>query len=113
VHIVNLATVRELERVLGRAVDPLRFRANVYVDGSAPWAELGWVDKDIGIGGARLKVLDRTERCEATNVDPNTGSRDMAIPAALLRTWGHQDFGVYAKVVAGAVVSVGDAVEQA
>ena len=25
----------------------------------------------------------------------------MAIPAHLMRTWGHQDFGIYAKVVTG------------
>ena len=107
VHIVNLASVRELERVTGRKVDPLRFRANVYIDGMAPWAELGWVDREIGIGPARLTVFARTRRCEATNVDPETGARDMAIPAALLRTWGHQDFGIYAKVTAGGAIAVG------
>ena len=33
VHIVNLASVRELERTLGRPVDPLRFRANLVPGG--------------------------------------------------------------------------------
>ena len=107
VHIVNLASVRELERVSGRPVDPLRFRANLYLDGVAPWAEFGWVDKDLRIGPARLLVFARTSRCEATNVDPATGARDMAIPAHLARAWGHQDFGIYAKVVTGGEVSVG------
>jgi uncharacterized protein YcbX len=110
VHIVNLASVRELERAIGRKVDPLRFRANVYLDGLAPWAELGWMDKEVAIGPARVKVFARTQRCEATNVDPGTGARDMAIPAALMRTWGHQDFGVYAKVLVAGVVAVGAAV---
>jgi uncharacterized protein YcbX len=110
VHIVNLASVRELERALGRKVDPLRFRANVYVDGLAPWAELQWLDREIGIGPVRLRAFARTTRCEATNVDPETGARDMAIPATLMRTWGHQDFGIYATVVAGGTVGVGDAV---
>jgi uncharacterized protein YcbX len=107
VHIVNLATVREVERVLGRPVDPLRFRANVYVEGLAPWAELNWVDKEIGIGPTRLKVLARTERCAATNVDPVSAARDMAIPATLLRTWGHQNLGIYAGVIAGGNVGAG------
>jgi hypothetical protein len=31
----------------------------------------------------------------------------MAIPAELVRTWGHQDFGVYAKVVAGGLIAAG------
>jgi uncharacterized protein len=109
VHIVNLASVRELERILGRAVDPLRFRANVYLDDAQAWAELAWMDKDIEIGPVKLRAFARTQRCEATNVDPATGARDMAIPAHLMRTWGHQDFGIYAKIVTGGEISVGTA----
>jgi uncharacterized protein len=106
-HVVNLASVRELERTLGRPVDPLRFRANVYLEGVEPWAEFGWMGKEIGIGEARLAVFARTTRCEATNVDPARGVRDMAVPAHLQRTWGHQDFGIYAKVLTGGEISVG------
>jgi uncharacterized protein YcbX len=106
VHIVNLASLREIERTLGRPVDPLRFRANVYVEGAEPWAEFTWLDREIAIGPARLRVFARTQRCEATNVDPSNGARDMAIPAHLMRTWGHPDFGIYAKVVAGGTVAI-------
>ena len=72
VHIVNLASVRELERTLGRPVDPLRFRANLYLEEVEPWAEFGWMGKEIEVGDARLSVFKRTRRCEATNVDPAT-----------------------------------------
>jgi len=106
-HIVNLASVRELARVTGRAIDPLRFRANLYLEGVKPWTEFGWLDKELSIGEARLSVFARTMRCEATNVDPATGVRDMAIPAHLMRNWGHQDFGIYAKVVAGGEIGIG------
>ena len=107
VHMINLASVRELERVSGRAVDPLRFRANLHLEGLEPWAEFGWLDKEVRVGEARLAVFTRTTRCEATNVDPSNGARDMAIPALLSRTWGHTDFGVYAKVVDGGEVVAG------
>lgn len=107
VHIVNLASVHELERAVGRKIDPLRFRANIYVDGIPPRAELAWVDREIGIGPARLEAIARTQRCAAPDVDPVTGARDMAITAALLRTWGHQDLGIYAKVIAGGDIAVG------
>lgn len=109
-HLVNLASVRELERVAGRPVNPLRFRANVYLDGVEPWQELSWVDRALTIGGTRLHVFQRTTRCEATNVDPLTGSRDMAIPATLLGNWGHSDFGIYAKVTGAGRIAVGDSV---
>jgi uncharacterized protein len=107
VHIVNLASVRELERAAGRTVDPLRFRANFYLEGLEPWAEFGWLDKDLRVGETRLSVFARTTRCEATNVDPESGARDMAIPALLSRTWGHSDFGIYAKVAAGGEIITG------
>ena len=112
VHIVNLASVRELERAIGRPVDPMRFRANIYVDSQQPWAEFGWVGKRIRIGGTAFDVIDRTSRCAATNVDPKTADRDMAIPAALMRAYGHEDFGVYATVTERGTIRCGDTVTQ-
>ena len=107
VHIVSLASVREVERTLGRTVDPLRFRANLYIEEAEPWSEFGWIDKEIQAGPVKLAIFARTSRCEATNVDPSTGARDMAIPAHLMRTWGHQDFGVYAKVLNDGEIAIG------
>lgn len=106
-HIVNLASVRELERTLAKPVDPLRFRANVYFEAEDPWIEFQWIGKTIHIGDAELEVIDRTTRCAATNVDPATGERDMAIPATLSRAYGHEDFGVYAVVKTGGTISTG------
>ncbi len=110
-HIVSLASLRELERVVGRPVDPLRFRPNVVIDGAQAWAEFEWAGKPLKVGGIRLEFIKRTERCAATDVDPATGKRDMAIPAALKRAYGHTDFGVYARVVSDGEIAVGDPVE--
>lgn len=109
-HIVNLASLRELERAVGRPVDPLRFRPNVIVDGLPPWAEFGWIGREFALGAARLEGLDKTQRCAATNVEPSTGHRDMAIPAVLERTWGHSNFGIYARVKTGGDIALGDRV---
>lgn len=109
-HIVNLASVRALEKLIKRPVHPLRFRANIYLDGFEPWEELNWLERELVIGHARMKVFHRTRRCDATNVDPETGARDMAIPATLQRTFGHSDFGIYAEVTAAWRVAAGDSV---
>lgn len=109
-HIVNLASLRELERVAGRTIDPRRFRANVVVDGLAPWEEFRWLDKEFAMGGIKLAAFARTQRCDATNVDPATAQRDTAIPAILQRHFGHSDFGIYAKVTEAGELAVGDAV---
>lgn len=109
-HLVNLATLREVERVVGRPVDPIRFRPNVILDGPAPWAELAWMGQEITVGPVRLKIIERTARCAATNVDPKTGERDMNIPAVLQRTFGHTDFGVYAEVLSAGTLAIDDPV---
>lgn len=108
VHVINLASVRELERVAGRAINPLRFRANIHIEGMPPFAEIGWVGRELRLGDVRAEVIDRTVRCDATNVDPQSAARDMAIPALLQRTWGRSDFGVYAKVTTGGTIATGD-----
>ncbi len=108
VHIVNLATVRDLARSLGTEIDPLRFRANVYIDGVEPWRERDWVDHDVELGTATLHIFDRTQRCDATNVDPRTGVRDLGIPASLVRDRGHIDLGIYGAVTLGGRLAPGD-----
>lgn len=110
ISLINLASVAELGQVLRTEVHPLRFRGNLYLDGAAPWREFDWLDHEVQIGGARLKVVARTERCAATNVNPETAARDMQIPLALKRAYGHMDMGVYARVVAGGPVKTGDPV---
>lgn len=109
-HIVNLASLRELERIAGRPVSPLRFRPNVVIDGIEPWSEFEWAGRPLEIGGVRLEFIKRTERCAATDVDPDSGKRDMAIPATLKRAWGHSDFGIYARVTTDGEIALGDAV---
>ena len=110
VSLVNLASVADLERVIGRPVAPLRFRANVYVEGLEPWAEFAWAEREIVIGGARLRVVRRIPRCPATDVDPVTGARDMTIPQTLKSAYGHADMGIYLEVIAGGTLAAGDAI---
>ena len=110
VSIINLASVAALETLLGVAVHPLRFRANVYVTGWPAWHEFDLLDREIAIGDVRLKVTKRIARCAATNVDPETGIRDLAIPDTLMRTYDHMDCGIYARVIAGGEIKPGDAI---
>jgi len=111
VSIINLASVAELARAVGAPVDPLRFRANLYVEGWTPWREFDLLDQELTIGPtARLRVVKRIVRCAATNVDPRTGVRDLAIPETLLRRFGHGDCGVYAEVITGGTITRGDRV---
>lgn len=109
VSLLNLASVAAVEDMTGAAVDPLRFRANLHVSGLEPWAELDLVGRTLtSPGGLALRILKRTERCAATNVDPATGLRDLTIPQTLSRHLGHTDCGIYAEIVSGGTARAGD-----
>ncbi len=111
VSIINLATVADLENATGAPVHPLRFRGNLMVEGWPAWHEFDLLDREIAIGpSARLKIVKRIVRCAATEVDPDTGIRDLEIPRTLMQTYGHADCGVYGAVIEGGTVSVGDAI---
>lgn len=108
VSIIGAASIADLARIVGKPVERLRFRANIYVEGTRAWEELGWVGREIAIGPVRLQVVDRIGRCAATNVDPATAERDMNLPNTLQRAFGHADMGVYAKVIGGGRIAIGD-----
>lgn len=110
VSIINLASVADLARVIGKPVDPLRFRGNFYVAGWPAWHEFTLIGATLAIGGARLHPVKRIVRCAATNVDPANGARDLQIPKALMQAFGHADCGIYADVTADGEVARGDAI---
>src|SRR6185437_778174 len=91
VSIINLASVAAVENVAGAPVNPLRFRGNIYVDGWPAWHEFDLLGRELRIGEVRLKVVKRIVRCAATEVDPDTGIRDVPVPATLMKTFGHAD----------------------
>lgn len=109
VSIINLASVRDLEARIGRPVDPLRFRANVYVEGWPAWAENGWEGRELMLGWARAKVFKPIVRCAATHVDPATAERDMDVVKALFDNYGHMNCGIYVHVTEGGRIAPGDA----
>ena len=74
-----------------------------------PGVKFDLVGQEIAIGPrARLKILKQIVRCAATNVDPDTGIRDLAIPNTLMKSFGHGDCGVYGEVVDSGPIAVGD-----
>src|SRR6202051_2135838 len=67
VSIINLASLRAIENLVERPVHPLRFRANLHVEGWPAWHEFDLLDRTLAIGGARLKVVKRITRCAAVD----------------------------------------------
>ena len=114
VSIINLASVAEVESAVGAPVNPLRFRGNLYVAGWPAWHEFNLVGRLLTIGETtRLRVVKRIQRCAATEVDPDTGIRDLPIPRTLIENFDHADCGVYAEVVTAGDVAIGDGITSA
>jgi len=111
VSIIGLASLTALETAVGAPLDKLRFRANIYVSGGHPWWEFDLIGREILLGGCRLRVFRRTVRCAATEVNPANAQRDAEPPKWLRQHFGHADLGVYAEVLEGGRLAVGDALE--
>ena len=110
IAIASLSSNRALGQRMGQDMSPDRWRANLWVDGTAPWAEKEWVGEQIQIGDVAFKVECEITRCKATMANPETGRRD-ADTLGALSDLGHQEFGVYGVVTKTGKVSVGDKIE--
>jgi uncharacterized protein YcbX len=110
VSLINLATLADLEDRLSQPVRPLRFRANLYFDGLPAWSEFDLMGKTVQIGSTELKIIKRTERCAATEVNPETAIRDLDIPEILYRLRDDANLGVYAEVRTAGRIAEGDAI---
>ncbi len=110
ISINSVASLADLSTRIDSALSQHRFRGNIWVDGWAPWAELDLVGRDITIGASRLRVEEPIGRCRATGANPETGVQDIDTMAALESHYGHTDFGVFARVIVGGKVAVGDEV---
>jgi uncharacterized protein YcbX len=113
VSLINLGSVRAVAGKTGTPVHPLRFRGNVYVEGLPAWAEFEWVGQRVTAGSAIFEGVTRIDRCAATNVNPETAERDLAIPRTLLEAYGHPDCGIFLKVIEGGTLAAGDTIRPA
>lgn len=107
ISIANIATHRAVEGKLGKALSMQRWRANLWLDGLQAWEEFDWIGKTLHLGEIEVTIEERITRCLATTANPETGDRD-ADTLGALKTWGHQDFGVYGVVKNSGTIRCGD-----
>jgi uncharacterized protein len=111
VSLINLASVKDLERVVGKPVEPLRFRANLYIEGLEPWVEKSWTGRTIEIGAIAAEVKSQIIRCAAINVNPVTAERDMLLPRTLESAFGANQMGIYLAIKTAGRLKAGDEIK--
>lgn len=111
VSILNLASIADLERVLGKPADPQRFRGNLILEGVKPWEERDWVGKRLRFGAVEMEVVEPINRCAATEVNPQTAERDLPVLNCLSRGFAHMEMGVYARITKGGGLKTGAPLE--
>lgn len=114
--IQNTASIADLGKHLGPThgnapVDWRRFRANLLIDGFPAWAERDWIGKRLRIGMAVLQVEEAIGRCVATHINPDTAEKNLPVLDILQQAYGNTDCGVYARVVEGGLVRLGQNAE--
>ncbi|MFP7570073.1 MOSC domain-containing protein [Marivita sp. S2033] len=109
VTLCNHGSHSAVEHVIGKPLSRQRWRGNIWIDGIDAWDEFAWEGHEVQLGHARMRVLERTERCKSTHSNPETGVRDADVLGAL-ESLGHRDFSVRAEVIEGGLVSIGDEV---
>lgn len=110
ISLCNMASHRAVAQKLGQDLSICRWRGNIWFDGLPLWEEFDWIGRDVQVGQAVFRVRERTVRCMATTANPETGERD-ADTLGALNAWDHQNFGVYAEVLQGGDIRIGDKVQ--
>jgi uncharacterized protein YcbX len=117
VSILSEASVADLAHAGGaEGLDSRRFRMLFEVDGVGPYAEDGWIGRDVRIGDAVVHPHGNVGRCVVTTCDPATARRDFDTLGVLagyrrdIETTEPLPLGIVGDVVTPGRVRVGDPV---
>jgi uncharacterized protein len=109
--LLSTQTVACLGRMVGTDLAVGRFRPNLLVDAPGrDFPEDAWVGRVLRVGGMRMRVDQRDQRCVMVTIDPVTLLRNPAILRVIARERDTRT-GVYGSTVQPGRVAVGDPVE--
>lgn len=113
VSLISTGTLTCLSNLVGRPLEPLRFRPNIVIEtlpdlGAYPENE--WVGGTLALGAEadapRVRVQFRDPRCKMVDINPETGIFEPGALSAMIHTRA-TEAGVYGAVVQPGAVMVG------
>ena len=109
IHILTTASLSLLGSILPAAgIDPRRFRPNIVLD--TQYLDSDLIGKKIQCGDCTLEVTHNTERCRMITLEQGEIEHRPEILKSVSKRFD-LNFGVYARVLTGGPISVGDSVE--
>ena len=102
------AAVADFSTRLNATISVMRFRPNLILDGGESTTERNCFANILQLGAiVKLKSLEGVPRCRATQVNPQTGVRDINVPEYLSRFYGHNEMGIKCAVICGGKIVSG------
>jgi len=95
------------------ALDEMRFRSNIVIEGVNAWEEQDWCGRKIRVGGVIFDVARQKTRCLATHANPRTGERDRPLMTTLVSAFRQKEPTFAVGIVtsgAGGEIRIGDEV---
>ena len=109
ISIASNASINAFADATNTKPDSRRFRVNIIIDGDKPFAEETLIGTTLRCGDALLLVKEPVGRCAAINVDPATAKRNSEDYVRFMKAhFGHSNLGIFAEVINGGIIRVGD-----
>lgn len=112
ISLFNLALADAIGTAAGRALDPRRFRANLYLQPAvgADLTDADLVGRTLAIGPELcIAITQQDQRCMMVGLDPDTAENDATIHKTVVQAFDNRA-GVYGVVLRAGRVQMGDEV---
>jgi len=110
VSLLNINSINDFQKKIGKEIEVPRFRGNICVDGIKAWEEREWVGKIIKINNVSFKVEKNIPRCVAINLKPKTDDNSLNLLQSLKKTYNHFDMGIYLTALDDGSISIGNSI---
>jgi len=111
ISLLNLNSIKDLEKKINEKVEFQRFRGNFYTEGIEAWEEHNWIGKTIKINNVSFKVERNIPRCVAINLKPKTDDNRLNLLQSLKKTYNHFNMGIYLRALNDGKVEIANTIE--
>tara|TARA_Y100000739_G_scaffold82231_1_gene70101 strand:- start:165 stop:950 length:786 start_codon:yes stop_codon:yes gene_type:complete len=110
VSLLNINSINDFQKKIGKEIQIPRFRGNICMDGIKAWEEREWIGKIIKINNVSFKVEKNIPRCVAINLKPKTDDNSLNLLQSLKKTYNHFDMGIYLTALDDGSISLGNSI---